>query len=399
MLGEWRRIFAWAVLAVPWWGGAAPAPCGPEFRWEPGTSRAGGAKGFVELRDGDLLATRSAGGPGGSQVICSRSRDGGLSWETLGVIARDPNPGIDIGDGHLCELRDGRILYSYRHNRRRGDGAGMAHYQIRVAESRDGGAHWTGHSTVEEVDAREGEARGLWSSFLHETGDGRLQCYYDDENAAWRAGFRRHQWLLMKAWDDAAGAWGSPVVVSRARDPRHLSRDGMPSVVELPDGELLCALESVATERPHPNVIRLVRSDDGGRTWNWSTGGREIVYRPERPGYSAVSPWMARLGIRHLVCVFATDEGRDAPDRPGERVAAMNRDIKYVASTDAGRTWGCIAFTVYEETHRAYMPQLVGLRHPRHDGAVICLFLDTRNGPLGRRGWLGSGAGDAVRAF
>lgn len=264
MLGEWRRIFAWAVLAVPWWGGAAPAPCGPEFRWEPGTFRAGGAKGFVELRDGDLLATRSAGGPGGSQVICSRSRDGGLSWETLGVIARDPNPGIDIGDGHLCELRDGRILYSYRHNRRRGDGAGMAHYQIRVAESRDGGAHWTGHSTVEEVDAREGEARGLWSSFLHETGDGRLQCYYDDENAAWRAGFRRHQWLLMKAWDDAAGAWGSPVVVSRARDPRHLSRDGMPSVVELPDGELLCALESVATERPHPNVIRLVRSDDGG---------------------------------------------------------------------------------------------------------------------------------------
>jgi len=108
---------------------------------------------------------------------------------------------------------------------------------------------------------------------------------------------------------------------------------------------------------------------------------------------------MARLGIRHLVCVFATDEGRDAPDRPGERVAAMNRDIKYVASADAGRTWGRIAFPVYEETHRAYMPQLVGLRHPRHGGAVICLFLDTRNGPLGRRGWLGSGVGDAARAF
>lgn len=399
MAGGNRRIFAWAALVVPWWGGAAPGPCGPEIRWEPGAFRAGGAKGFVELRDGDLLATRSAGGRQGSKAICSRSRDGGLTWETLGVIALDPTAGIDIGDGDLCELRDGRILYSYRHNGQLGDGAGRTRYRIRVAESRDGGAHWTGHSTVEEVDARQGESRGLWSSFLHETGDGRLQCYYDDENAAWLAGFRRHQWLVMKTWDGASCEWGSPVVVSRARDPRQLSRDGMPSVVELPDGELLCALESVATERPHPNVIRLVRSDDGGRTWDWGSGGREVVYRPEKPGHSAVSPWMTRFGGRGLVCVFATDEGRDTPDRPGERVAAMRRDIKYVASADAGRTWTRVAFPVYEETHRAYKPQLVGLRHPRHDGAVICLFLDTRRGPLGRRGGLGCGVGHSGHAF
>jgi hypothetical protein len=29
------------------------------------------------------------------------------------------------------------------------------------------------------------------------------------------------------------------------------------------------------------------------------------------------------------------------------------------------------------ETHKTYMPQMIQLQHPRHQGAFICLYLDT----------------------
>jgi hypothetical protein len=207
-----------------------------------------------------------------------------------------------------------------------------------------------------------------------------LLCFYDDEDEAWQAGFKRHQWLMMKMWDAKTGAWSSPVIVSRASDPKQLSRDGMPSVIEQPDGTLLCALESVALEKPHQNVIRLVRSRDGGKTWSWQTEARQILYCPTQKGYSAVSPWLSRLEDGSLLCVFATDEDRDSPDKPGAAITSMNRDIKCVSSTDKGFTWSAKAVPIAIETHTTYMPQMVQLRHPRHKGDFLCLYLDTRLG-------------------
>jgi hypothetical protein len=58
----------------------------------------------------------------------------------------------------------------------------------------------------------------------------------------------------------------------------------------------------------------------------------------------------------------------------------MNRDIKFVFSSDRGKTWTTHASPVAIETHKTYMPQMVQLRHPRHKGAFICLYLDTELG-------------------
>ena len=347
------------------------------IQWEKPALLAGGAKGFVELANGDLLATRTFGREAITKIICSRSADGGMTWNDLSVIVKEEVPGLDIGDGHLMACRDGTLLYSFRKNLCRGPNIKNPHYQIKVVMSRDKGRTWSDHSTVKDVQAASGEVRGLWSSFLHQRKDGALLCFYDDEDEAWRAGFKRHQWIMMKIWDDKTTSWSSPVIVSRAKEPHHLSRDGMPSVIEQPDGVLLCALESVTAEHPCWNVVRLVRSADGGKTWDWQTQGRQILYCPEKKRHSAVSPWLSRLENGLFVCVFATDEDRDTPDKPGAPIRTMNRDIKSVFSSDQGKTWTTRASPVAIETHKTYMPQMVQLQHPRHKGTFLCLYLDT----------------------
>lgn len=347
------------------------------IQWDTPALRAGGAKGFTELANGDLLATRTVGHGLASKIICAKSQDGGKTWRDFSTIDQDETPGSDIGDGHLIELRDHSILYSYRRNVQGAAATNGPRYEIRVAVSRDGGLSWADHSTVKTVRAEKNEVRGLWSSALHQRKDGTLLCFYDDEDAAWQAGFKRHQWLMMKQWDDKTATWSAPVIVSRASNPKHLSRDGMPSVVEMADNTLLCALESVATEKPHYNVIRLVRSSDGGKSWSWQRAERQILYAPAQKNFSAVSPWLSQLKDKRLVCAFATEEDRDAPDTPGAPVKAMNRDIKFVSSSDLGKTWTTQASPVAIETHKTYMPQMIQLRHPRHKDAFLCLYLDT----------------------
>ncbi len=360
------------------------------IRWEETTSPAGGAKGFVELIDGSILAARTFRGEDGARVVCSKSGDGGRSFSQLGVITHDPNRRTDLGDGHLIQLRDRRLLYSYRHNHYRGTHADRPSFSIRVAVSNDGGKTWSDHSTVQRVDSDTGRhpSRGLWASFLLEKRDGSLQCYYDDENAAYAAGRPGHQWLRMKTFERTSGQWIEPVTVCRTTDPSHLARDGMASVVELPDGRLpdgrlLCAVESCDVTPPHPNLIRQVTSTDGGKTWSTR---REILYRPAKPNHMAVSPWICRLTDGTLICVFATDEDRSAPDKPGTPVWRLNMDLKYVISTDDAQHWSSGAETIYNGSHKSYMPGIAQLRNGRHAGSLLVLFYDTKHGYLGKRG-------------
>ena len=218
--------------------------------------------------------------------------------------------------------------------------------------------------------------RGLWSCFLLLRRDGALQCYFDDEDTPHREGFFRHQWVTMKTWDPSGRRWHQPVTVSRAHARDHLSRDGMASVVELPSGRLLCALESVQTYRPHANCIRMVTSDNSGRTWSWQREEREILFQSSRANHLAISPWLARLPGGELVCVFATDENSAQPGKSGTHPRRLNLDLKYILSKDSGRTWSHEALTLYAGTHRTYVPGVLPLR----DGALLVTCQDFSTG-------------------
>jgi hypothetical protein len=312
-------------------------------------------------------------------------------WAEHGTVARDV-PGTDLGDGHLLRLRDdGRLWCSYRRNKVPRDAGAAKTYAIEVAESSDGGATWRPHSVVatSHVDANStGPSRGLWASFLLQRSDGTVQCYYDDERTPFDHDRPGHQWVTMKTWDPAAGTWASPVTVSRAPGD-DLSRDGMPSVVELPGGRLLATVESVGVKRPHPNLVRSVTSDDGGQTWNWRDRG--VVYRPARPGgFMALAPWTTQTRDGILLCVFCTDEDRDAADVSGTPPPRLSMDVKYVVSRDDGRTWSA-ARPVYDALHRNYLPGIIELSGPGEDeGTLLVQWINyALGGEMARRGrWL-----------
>lgn len=344
------------------------------IQWAELTAKAGGAKGFVQLSSGEILAARTRCEFNETSVVCSRSKDGGRTWGVLSTIVCVPGK-QDVGDGHLIQLKSGEVLYSFRQNLTGGGAKGAQAYSIRVAVSRDGGTIWQPHSVVVEsavgFEARHNSSLGLWSSFLLAKRDGTLLCFFDDEATPGREGLHNHQWLMAKTWYREQQTWGSPVIVSRAAG-RELSRDGMASVVELESGRLLAAFESVRADKPHANLIRLVTSDDGGKTWSWQTKGRGVLFEPGDHRYMAVAPWLARCTDGTLICVFATDEDRAEPDRPGTPPPQFHMDIKCVVSCDGGQSWTQRAQTVFAGSHRCYAPGLSVLQ----DGSLLLTFVD-----------------------
>lgn len=340
--------------------------------WQSARLPGAAPKSVVETTAGVLVAAASRQTSGGATLVCCRSTDGGETWSRGGVIAVDPTPTTDLGDAALLCLRNGEILASYRHNHYRGLPAGQHDYSIRVARSGDGGLSWSPHSTVDSV---SGISAGLWASYLVESSDGKLQCYYDDEATPWRENYRRHQWLTVRTWDGARNSWVRPVTVSRARDPRHLSRDGMCSVVETAPGRLLCVFESVDVVPPFRGVLRRVTSDDGGLTWSWAREDRPVVWRPADHTYNALAPWTIRLSSGTLLCVFVTDEDRPVPDVPS--TSRLDEDVKAVYSHDDGKTWSPRPQTIAAD-HPCYLPGVVELKRGPRRGQVLLQYTSRR---------------------
>ena len=120
-----RAIFTATILSLFWTlatGCLCVATKGPlQIAWTEVSARSGGAKGAVQLKSGEILATRTEWKSNAVLVVCSRSTDSGANWQDLSVIASGAL-GEDIGDGHLLELPDGSVLFGYRHNQRAGGG-------------------------------------------------------------------------------------------------------------------------------------------------------------------------------------------------------------------------------------------------------------------------------------
>lgn len=339
-------------------------------------------KGMVALSSRSLLGVKHEVADGKARIVCMRSDDQGKTWLRLGVIAEDDDPKADIGDGNLLARRDGTFVCAYRQNHHQ-----VPEYAVRISESKDKGKTWTLHSTVfESRPIGPGPSRGLWAPFVFERAAGELQCYYDDEMTPYQKGFPGHQWLQMRRFDKQRKSWGEPITVSRAYNPKHLSRDGMATVVSLGKDRLICAFESVQTEPPHAGVIRYVTSDDGGETWSWIKCEREVLFQPAKKNFMALAPCLVRMSDKDLACIFVTDEDRETPDKAGTPPHLLHMDAKVVVSQDGGRSWGKQAIPVYNASHRTYLPWLV----PLGKGQAAATWLCFDKGPMMRIGYLKS---------
>lgn len=308
----------------------AAASSAPAVRWESSSHPGGGFKAPLKLASGEILAAVGSEMARSAAINCYISADEGKTWRFRSEMLRDDRTGVDMGDGDLKQLPDGQVLYSFRHNRR--DKREGKEWNIKILQTKDDGRTWTFHSTVS---SHTNSDAGLWSSFLFQRQDGVLQCYYDDEYTPSLTGFPGHQWATMKTWDGTR--WVNPVTVSRAKDPAKLSRDGMCSVCQISESDLICVVESVQTEAPFRGCLRMITSSDGGAHWSWSAVERKIVYAPSSGDFNALAPWMIKLANGDLLVVFTTDEDRDQPGEASTGVLFM--DLKYLISKDSGKSW------------------------------------------------------------
>ena len=333
------------------------------------THEFGGLKGIVELPSGELISARWQRTSSGSSIIEVRSIDHGRTWADAATVLTAP-PGTDVGDGNLWVVGPNQLLLCYRYNRQ--PVGKTASFSIRVQQSDDGGRSWRMHSIVAQ--SASAEPRGLWAPFLFKTKIGRLLCFYDDEQTPQQQGCDRQQYVSVKSWDDATRQWIDRRTVCRSHDSSGLSRDGMATVVQLPDGRLLATCESVRRTTPYTNVIRSVTSSDDGKTWSWQDREPSVVYATKDAAHLAVSPWLIALRTGRLACYFATDEDQPRTVRPGSLPSTFQADIKVVYSND-GRTWSAPSL-VYAGAHRDYMPAAFEMTRDEDRAVVLVQAID-----------------------
>lgn len=102
-----------------------------------------------------------------------------------------------------------------------------------------------------------------------------------------------------------------------------------------------------------------------------------MLFESAKPDHLAMSPWLIQLRSGELICVFATDEDRETPGVSGRPPSEYRMDIKCVFSADDGLSWLPFGRTVFDETHRNYMPGITELQ----DGSLLVTFVDHAQGP------------------
>lgn len=309
----------------------------------------------AELADGTLLATFDHPIPGGRAIGGVRSSDHGRTWGQYTRIAEDTGR-VDLSNAFPLQLPNGTILVACRHHRLNDRAFGLEVYA-----SSDSGKTWQLRSTM----ARG--STGLWEPFLFQPSAGVLQAYYASEE-----GIHPDQRIEMKVSKDGGQTWGQPITVARKTG----SRDGMPGVVRLKNGDLLACFEASDTP-PFGFVIRSVRSQDQGASWS---AERELVYRPAnsaRARWSAGAPYLVVRPDGRLLASFQTDEdvayaeGDPRRDPAHPRYAYTRQaTLKYVASRDEGRSWSRPTRLAGGPTDTATWGSLYVLR----DGRVLGLI-------------------------
>lgn len=330
---------------------------------------------------GPRAAGRIVNGTWLSTVEIWKSADEGQSWAMIGHVAAAPDPSVVHGDPVVLAIPNSDIvLASFReHHRDLPDN--QESFRIVLCRSDDSGQTWEFDSLV------YGPFQGSPAVADHFVGApflrfeaGVLEVYFDNEPLPNSRGYHQHQWVTMLKRSALAmgSAWPSwPKVVSRASEGT-LSRDGMPSVVDLGNNQLMVVTESVGPW-PHQNTVGAVFSWDGGNTWDLSS--RRTIYEGRLDvatgrHFNAYCPWAIRVGLGPVWVAFLTDEDfASPPDAANRNVAERRSSVKYIQTTSSFQAWSG-ASVVSSRSSVNYKPGLF----ERKFNDVICTVDTLNNG-------------------
>lgn len=306
-------------------------------------------RSITRRSDGLLIGPRS----NGHEIEVWASSNGGASWFRHGSVAN--NSAVDFGDVTMLRIPGTQTIFCAF--REFSNGA----FRVTVTRSNNDGDGWVYDSTVIGP-----VSRFVGAPFLFLRANGDLQIYYDSEVLAAANGFPGHQWIAMQGRHGTSGPWNAygVVTVSREKAPGALSREGMPTVVQLSGDRIMAVVEGVApfpTGGARANVLHATQSWNGGMTWDDSL--RRTVYQaPIDPGtgrrYNAYAPYAIRVGNGPVGVAFCTDEDKAGPpDSPSADVVQRHCHVGYVSTTSNFETWSGTS-PVWTGTSQNYTPGL-----------------------------------------
>jgi len=278
-------------------------------------------------------------------VLRTAARAPGASWVAQGSVAAEPIvEGRTLANVFPVELPGGDILAAFRHHDVVNE---VLVYRLLVAVSTDQGVSWSFRSEIEV-----GTSNGIWEPFLFVAPDGALHVYYAWEHDG------GDQDIVLRRSSNSGVDWGPRITVASQGG----SRDGMPAVATLQDGSLVAIFESFRAPGVPKFVVRTVRSDDDGLSWD----RRADVYVPGDSSRNAGSPYVIALDDGRLVASFMTDEDATSTDWPNAASAKLL--VSQVTSSDAPLSWAAAA--VEGAAAPVYWPSLV----VDDDGDVLLLY-------------------------
>lgn len=194
----------------------------------------------LELRSGDLVAVAApfkmpdGGNPSGQVGIFLRSGDQGKTWTDDEIFFRSPDGNLTPYESRICEMQDGRIVaivWAY-------DTAASRHHPNHVAVSHDDGGTWS-----RPIDT------GIWgqaSNVIWLGGDRLMTIHaHRGENPGILVrvvDFREDRWTPIE--EISIYGAGSPTQTKSGQDMAEMFaalKFGQPSLLRLPDGEILAA--------------------------------------------------------------------------------------------------------------------------------------------------------------
>ncbi len=259
----------------------------------------GGYPRICEDKDGSLICVYSKG----AWVCMARSTDGGNTWAEAKIVApsgKAPNGlNIEFGNGNLFVLEDGSYICGYRAHNPKDDIKNSFYSSIRYVVSKDQGKTWSEEHIVVENTHKGKEFTGFWEPHFIYIDGGKLAMYYasdciggDAENYPFVKSMS-YQHIILHIYDEEKGEFGEPIIASDGE--KHNSRDGMPVVSKMADGNYVMVIEANREKDKYPFYIMMLMSDDG---INWSEP--KLIVCPPIVNNYAGAPYVCLLSDGRL---------------------------------------------------------------------------------------------------
>lgn len=263
-----------------------------------------------ELQNGELICgfdtNESSSNP---QIKIVKSSDGGKTWSKQAIVVSQ-YPQYKCANVAFYQHDNGELWAAYRANQTINN---ELYSSIRVSKSTDNGQTWADHSLV----AEEKGVGGIYEPIFIEI-DGNIAIFYaNDSRNAVSSG--DHQNIEYRIWKD--GKWSEKYIASNGNQTR--SRDGMPAIEKLSNGNYLLAIESTALRSRYPFILQIKISPDGH---DWKNR-LKTIYTPSKNGRKAAAPFAVRLPDGRVAISFQTDEDMA---QAGDKYSEM----KIMISTD-----------------------------------------------------------------